>query len=145
VGLNLSVLLEDSRFEEAKLPKKKKLPHQLHWFVDQDYFSNELLGVQAQEVQQYQEVAEKAYQLFVSATKLVIEENRLISFGIPAQYKTLFEYTWNKREDHPYLYGRFDINGVLNGVQGKVIEFNADTCSTLPETLAENSFGSTQG
>jgi glutathionylspermidine synthase len=135
VGLNLSVLLEDSRFEEAKLPKKKKLPHQLHWFVDQDYFSNELLGVQAQEVQQYQEVAEKAYQLFVSATNLVIEENRLISFGIPTQYKTLFEYTWNKREDHPYLYGRFDINGVLNGVQGKVIEFNADTCSTLPETL----------
>lgn len=135
MGQNLSDLLEDNRFEEAKLPKKKKLPHQLHWFVEQDYFSNELLGVASSEVNKYQSIAEDAYQVFVAGTELVLEENRLLSFGIPIQYHKLFEYTWNRREDYPYLYGRFDVNGVLDGMPGKVIEFNADTCSTLPETL----------
>ena len=77
VDLNLSVLLEDNRFEEAKLPKKKKLPHQLHWFVEQDYFSNELLGVRSTEIESYKSIAEDAYLLFVEATKLVIAEGSL--------------------------------------------------------------------
>ena len=127
--------MEDKRFREAKIPKKKKLPNSLHWFVDEDYFSDELLGVSANEVDQYREVAEDAYQLFLAGTQLVLDEKKLSTFGIPSAYHGLFEHTWKCRMDVPYLYGRFDVNGVLNGLPGKVIEFNADTCSTLPETV----------
>ena len=32
------------------------------------------------------------------------------------------------------MYGRFDISGVINGKSPKLIEFNADTATVLPET-----------
>lgn len=130
-----SVLLEDSRFEDADVPKKKKLPPQLHWYRAQDYLTDEMLGVFPNELAEYISVAENAYAVLVEATELAIKENRLITFGIPSSYMDLFHYSWNQRKVHPYLYGRMDINGILNKVAGKMIEFNADTCSTLPETM----------
>jgi len=132
---NHSAPLEDNRFLESKIPKKKNLPLQLHWFLEEDYLSKEILGVYNHEVEQYRKIAENAYQLFVENTDKVVKNNELIRFGIPQRYHDLFHYSWNNRDKQPFLTGRFDINGVLNRVPGKVIEFNADTCSTLPETI----------
>jgi glutathionylspermidine synthase len=135
VGKDHSARLADSRFEDAKVPKKKKLPQSLHWFHEQEYFTDEVLSVNVHEIEQYTKIAEEAYQLFVQATDLAIEENRLISFGIPANFHAFFKHSWENRDNVPYLYGRMDVNGVINRLPGKVIEFNADTCSTLPETM----------
>ena len=132
---NHSARLEDSRFFESKIPKKKNLPLQLHWFRDEEYLSKEILGVYNHEVEQYRKVAENAYHLFEECTDKVLKNNELIRFGIPQRYHELFHFSWENRPSQPFLLGRFDINGVLNKIPGKVIEFNADTCSTLPETL----------
>ena len=35
----------------------------------------------------------------------------------------------------PLLYGRFDLAGVIDGQSAKLIEFNADTATILPETV----------
>ncbi|WGH75519.1 glutathionylspermidine synthase family protein [Tenacibaculum tangerinum] len=124
--------MEDSRFTEIKRIKKKDAPHSLHWFMKEEVFSEELFGFFSAEVNSYKSIALQAYTLFEKATSLYLEKGNL--FGIPTEMFDLITYTWNHKEQHPFLIGRFDINGGLDNLIAKVIEFNADTCSTFPET-----------
>ncbi|TKD63450.1 glutathionylspermidine synthase family protein [Flavobacterium sp. ASW18X] len=132
---NHSVLLEDNRFKTIKRLKKKDLPHQLYWYLKQDYFSEELLGLYWEEVDTFNKTATVAFELFQSATQKVINDQKLGDFGIPKFFWDCIHYTWEHRKEHPFLYGRFDVNGGFGNTAAKVIEFNADTCSTLPETI----------
>ena len=130
---NLSVHMEDSRFTEIKRIKKKEAPHPLHWFIKEDIFTEELFGFFSAEVNSYKTIASQSYALFEKATSLYLERGN--SFGIPSEMYDLIKYTWNNKEKHPFLIGRFDINGGLDNLVAKTIEFNADTCSTFPETV----------
>lgn len=131
---NHSVLLEDSRFKTIKRLKKKDLPHQLYWYLKQDYFSEELLGLYREEVDTFSKTATAAFELFQSATQKVINDQKLGDFGIPKFFWDCIHYTW-KNPKHPFLFGRFDVNGGYSNTPAKIIEFNADTCSTLPESI----------
>lgn len=128
-------LLEDSRFKEIKRLKKKSVPHQLHWYLKEDYFSEELLGVYSSELHQFKQASIEAFSLFETATTQILERNELHQIGIPSFFEECIYYSWKNREKHPFLYGRFDLNGGFNNTRAKIIEFNADTCSTIPETL----------
>ncbi|QKX04770.1 glutathionylspermidine synthase family protein [Aquimarina sp. TRL1] len=132
---NLLDPLEDSRFKEIKRLKKKHVPHQLHWYLKEDYFSEELLGVYPSEIHQFTKTAEEAYQLFEKATAHIIANDALEKLQIPSFFKECIVHSWNNRKKHAFLYGRFDLNAGFNNTRAKVIEFNADTCSTLPETI----------
>lgn len=127
--------LEDNRFKKIKRLTKKQLPHQLHWYLKQDYFSEELLGIYRFELENFQRIATEAYTLFETATQTVLKENRLAEFDIPGFFEETIYHAWNNRVKHPFFCGRFDINGGLKSNDAKIIEFNADTCSTFPETL----------
>ena len=127
--------LEDSRFKEIKRLKKKHVPHRLHWYLEEDYFSEELLGIYRSEVEQLRRISDEAFYLFLRATDKIIKEGKLSELGIPLSFQKCIEYTWTNKTKHPFLYGRFDINGGLKSDYGRIIEFNADTCSTIPETL----------
>lgn len=127
--------LEDSRFKEIKRLKKKQLPHQLHWYLKQDYFAEELLGIHRFEIENFQRICSKAFALFEEATQQILDKKLLSDFGIPDYFEETIYHSWNQKEKHPFLYGRFDVNGGLKSNDSKIIEFNADTCSTLPETI----------
>jgi glutathionylspermidine synthase len=132
---SLSGRLGDNRFREVKKLKKKNIPHYLHWFLKEDYFSEELLGVYRHEIDNFKHTAKEAYLIFEKATEKIISERKLALLGIPDFFHECIYYSWANRKRHPFLYGRFDINGGFGENEEKVIEFNADTCSTLPETL----------
>lgn len=127
--------LEDSRFKEIKRLKKKHVPHRLHWFLGEDYFSEELLGIYRSEIEQLRRISDEAFYLFQRATDKIIAENKLGDLGIPLSFQKCIIHSWKNKIKHPFLYGRFDINGGLKSDYGRIIEFNADTCSTIPETL----------
>jgi glutathionylspermidine synthase len=127
--------LEDSRFKEIKRLKKKHVPHRLHWYLEEEYFSEELLGIYRSEVEQFRRISDEAFYLFQRATDKIIAENKLGELGIPLSFHKCIEHSWKNKTKHPFLYGRFDINGGLKSDYGHIIEFNADTCSTIPETL----------
>ena len=135
VNQDLSDLLEDNRFKEVKLLKKKNLPHKLHWFIEEDYFSEELLEIHNYELDRFVNLSKEGYKLFVEATHQIINRNQLHLLGIPDSFHNCIYHSWQQRDKHPFLYGRFDINGGFDRTNPKIIEFNADTCSTLPETL----------
>ncbi|NRB60517.1 MAG: glutathionylspermidine synthase family protein [Winogradskyella sp.] len=127
--------LEDSRFKEIKRLKKKHIPHRLHWYLGEDYFSEELLGIYRSEIEQFRRISDEAFYLFQRATEKIIKEGKLAELGIPQSFHDCIIHSWTNKVQHPFLYGRFDINGGLKSDYGRIIEFNADTCSTIPETL----------
>ncbi len=127
--------LEDNRFKEIKRLKKKHIPHRLHWYLDEDYFSEELLGIYTSEIEQFRRISEEAFYVFEKATQKLLSDNQLSILNIPSFFEDCIRYSWENKAKHPFLYGRFDINGGLKNTYGRIIEFNADTCSTLPETM----------
>ena len=131
---NRSVRLADSRFKSVGKLKKKQVHPSLHWFLKQDYFSNEMLGIKQREIDVLKNCANEAFQLFEKATERVIQNNELAEFNIPEYFHEALIHSWKNKAKNPLLVGRFDINQGLEETTPKVIEFNADTCSTIPET-----------
>jgi glutathionylspermidine synthase len=69
------------------------------------------------------------YNLCLEAVQHVIDKKLYTAFHIPPAFVGLIEYTWN--QDTPSLYGRFDL--AYDGSQVKMLEFNADTPTSLLE------------
>lgn len=107
------------------------------WMLGQDtlpYLANEVVVVTAAEADAFYEAASELFDMFVAAGQHVIDENRFAELGIPANLVELITLTWND-DRHIHLYGRFDLAGGVEGESGiKLIEFNADTATCLPET-----------
>jgi glutathionylspermidine synthase len=97
------------------------------------YVTNEAIIISEKEVEAYYNAATELYELYIKAAEWVIKHKRYDLLGIPENLIPLIEYTWENDENW-HLYGRFDLSGGLDGKQIKLIEFNADTATCLPET-----------
>ncbi|GAB4040194.1 glutathionylspermidine synthase family protein [Spirosoma jeollabukense] len=106
------------------------------WMLGKDtlpYLSNEVVIVTPAETDMYYEAANELFEMFVAAGQHVIDENRFAELGIPANLIDLIKLSWND-DRNIHLYGRFDLAGGIDGRPIKLIEFNADTATCLPET-----------
>ncbi|GAB2606707.1 glutathionylspermidine synthase family protein [Spirosoma areae] len=106
------------------------------WMLGQDtlpYLTNEVVVVQPAEADAYYEAANELFEMVVAAGQHVIDENRFAELGIPANLVDLIKFSWDD-DRNIHLYGRFDLAGGLGGQGIKLIEFNADTATCLPET-----------
>ena len=107
------------------------------WMLGQDtlpYLANEVVQVTPSEVDAYYEAASELFDMMVAAGQHVIDQDRFAEMGIPANLIELIKLSWDD-DRHIHLYGRFDLAGGVGGQAGiKLIEFNADTATCLPET-----------
>ncbi|BDZ45302.1 glutathionylspermidine synthase family protein [Naasia aerilata] len=80
------------------------------------------------------ESATKAlFDLCMEAVEHVVRRRRYAEFGIPTALHELVRQSWD--EDDPTVYGRFDL--AFDGdLQVKLLEFNADTPTSLVESAA---------
>ena len=107
-----------------------------NWMLGQDtlsYLTNEVVVVTSAETDAYYEAANELFEMLVAAGQHVIDENRFAELGIPEKLIDLIKLSWDD-DRHIHLYGRFDLAGGLDGAAIKLIEFNADTATCLPET-----------
>ncbi len=107
----------------------------MSWHTDADgsaYVSHQLLRVSEQEAEAYAEAANRLYEMYVEAAQHVIDEQRYLELGIPSNLVRMIEHSWDNDDWH--LYGRFDLAGGLDGLPIRLIEFNADTPTSLFET-----------
>lgn len=106
------------------------------WMLGEDtlpYITDDMVVVSEQEAEQYYEAANELYEMFIEAGQHAIDTNRLEELGIPENLHKLVKYSWdNDKQWH--LYGRFDLSGGIDGKPIKLIEFNADTATCIPET-----------
>ncbi|EIE1464918.1 glutathionylspermidine synthase family protein [Campylobacter upsaliensis] len=106
------------------------------WHTDEDgsdYLDNKLICVSKNEANAYYKAANELYDMFVAAAQNVIDNDRFDELGIPFNLIDAIKMSW-ENEVHWHLYGRFDFAGGLDGKPIKLIEFNADTPTSLFES-----------
>ena len=106
------------------------------WMLGEDtlpYITDDVVVVTEKEAEKYYEAVNELYEMFIEAGQHVIDNNRFEELGIPENLVQLVKYSWdNDKQWH--LYGRFDLSGGIDGKPIKLIEFNADTATCIPET-----------
>lgn len=106
------------------------------WMLGQDtmpYLAGEVVTLTTAEADAYYEAANELFEMFVAAGQHVIDEDRFAELGIPENLVELIRLSWED-DRNIHLYGRFDLAGGVEGQPIKLIEFNADTATCLPET-----------
>jgi glutathionylspermidine synthase len=104
------------------------------WMIGTDtrpYLANEVVMVPETDIDAYHDAAAELFELYVEAAQHVIDNNRFAELGILQNLIELIRLQWDD-DRNIHLYGRFDLAMTPQGV--KLIEFNADTATCLPET-----------
>ncbi len=106
------------------------------WMLGTDtlpYLVEEAVLVREEEADAYYEAAQSLYEMLVEAGQYAIDHHLFKEMGIPDSLVELVKISWED-DRNVHLYGRFDLAGGLDGHPIKLIEFNADTATCLPET-----------
>lgn len=107
-----------------------------NWMLGEDtlpYITNEMVVVSENEAENYFDAANELYEMYIAAAQHVIENERYAELGIPENLIELIEDSW-ENDANWHIYGRFDLSGGLDRKPIKLIEFNADTATCIPET-----------
>jgi glutathionylspermidine synthase len=106
------------------------------WHTDSDnskYISESLVQITTDEAQAYYNAANELYDMYVKAAEYVIENNLFFELGIPFNLIDAIKKSW-ENDVHWHIYGRFDLAGGIDKKPIKLLEFNADTPTSLFET-----------
>lgn len=106
------------------------------WHTDKDgsnYLEDEIICISENEANAFYEASNELYDMFVAAAQKVIDENRFDELDIPFNLIDAIKMSW-ENDVHWHLYSRFDFAGGLDEKPIKLLEFNADTPTTLFET-----------
>ncbi|MDD5393813.1 MAG: glutathionylspermidine synthase family protein [Thiothrix sp.] len=105
------------------------------WHTDPDgqpYVADEIVQVTEAETEAYYTAANELYDMYVEAAQYVIDHDLFLELDIPFNLADQIRRSWDNDDRH--LYGRFDFAGGVDGLPIKLIEFNADTPTSLFET-----------
>ncbi len=106
------------------------------WHTDEDdssYVADEIVQITEDEANAFYEATNELYDMFCEAGEYVIENNLFHDINIPFNLVELIKESW-ENDVHWHLYSRFDLAGGIDGKPIKLIEFNADTPTSLFET-----------
>ncbi len=106
------------------------------WHTDTDnssYIADEIIEITEEEAGAYYEACNELYDMFCEAGEYVIENNLFHELNIPFNLVEMIKESW-ENDVHWHLYSRFDLAGGIDGKPIKLIEFNADTPTSLFET-----------
>jgi glutathionylspermidine synthase len=107
-----------------------------NWMLGEDtlpYITNEMVVVSETEAENYFDAANELYEMYIVAAQHVIDNGLYSELGIPENLIELIKDSW-ENDANWHIYGRFDLSGGIDGKPIKLIEFNADTATCIPET-----------
>lgn len=100
-------------------------------FHDEYWLENACYELTAEEVGRLEEATQACYQMYCDAAETVIRQNRFKELHIPEEMIDFIKTSWE--EDDLSLYGRFDFAYDGYDTTPKLLEFNADTPTSLLE------------
>ena len=106
------------------------------WHTDSDnssYISDEIVVISEDEANAYYEATNELYDMFAQTGQYVIDNDLFHDLNIPFNLVEMIKESW-ENDVHWHLYSRFDLAGGIDGKPIKLIEFNADTPTSLFET-----------
>ncbi|MEM9929299.1 MAG: glutathionylspermidine synthase family protein [Bacteroidota bacterium] len=127
----------DKQLFPAPLPASKFMRREgLEWLStgeNEDYFADEILGISKAEQHEWADASKVGFEALLATAKTLVKEGRWRELGIPHNAQRLVEWSM-QHEAEDFLLGRFDFAGGFGDYPVKLLEFNADTCSLIPET-----------
>ncbi|MFK2821812.1 glutathionylspermidine synthase family protein [Arcobacter sp. YIC-80] len=106
------------------------------WHTDEDntsYVADEIVEITPEEAEAYYEATNELYDMFCEAGEYVVENDLFHELNIPFNLVEMIKESW-ENDVHWHLYSRFDLAGGIDDKPIKLIEFNADTPTSLFET-----------
>lgn len=97
--------------------------------VDNYWREDRCYKFKVSEIQAIEHATYVLHDMCIELAKNIIEKGNYHRYNLPNDICSLIERSWN--DDHPYLYGRFDLG--YNGKEIKMLEYNADTPTCLLE------------
>lgn len=107
-----------------------------NWMLGTDtapYVISDMVVITEELANQYYEAAGTLYDMLIEAGQYAIDNNLFKEMGISENLVELIKTSWID-DRHVHLYGRFDLAGGIDNEPIKLIEFNADTATCIPET-----------
>ena len=97
------------------------------------YLAGEMVEITESDAEALALAGNTLYAHLVEAAEHVLEKDLLAEVGVPESLHRLVRHSWDD-DRHWHLYGRFDLAGGVGGTPVRLIEFNADTATAIPET-----------
>lgn len=93
------------------------------------------------EVEALEEVVEELHAMCLAAAAHIVEHDRFGDLGITdPEVASAVTEAWHRRAELPSLYGRFDLRYDGRGGPAKMLEYNADTPTSLVEAASPQWF-----
>ncbi len=93
------------------------------------------------EIEALEEVVEELHGMCLAAAAHIVEKDRFADLGITDPHlAALIAESWHRRAELPSLYGRFDLRYDGRGGPAKMLEYNADTPTSLVEAAGPQWF-----
>lgn len=128
---------------DSRLVKVDELPRDIleelgfEWFVDgenEGYLIDQFIRVNKDELKAFHDASSNVYRLAMKAAQYVSDNDLWDDVGIEGEDMIALTKWSLRHEQHLHLHGRFDFSGGMGSTPIKLLEFNADTCSLMPET-----------
>ena len=108
-----------------------KIKQQGFVYYEGYYNENAAYTFNAAEVDTIEAATGELFDRCLDVVQHVIDHNLWDEFFIPKEYAELIKWSWDN--DNPSFYGRFDLAMSADCSQIKLLEFNADTPTSLLE------------
>ena len=137
MDLALVDLVDDMQLRKVKPLTKEFLESvDFSWHThpnNESFLKDEIVIITEAEANAYYEAANTLYDMFVEAGEYVIENDLFHELNIPFNLIEIIKESWES-DVHWHLYGRFDFAGGIDGKPIKLLEFNADTPTSVIES-----------
>lgn len=124
--------MEDRVVDLEGIPSRRISEAGYDWYLHEEYIIPEAVYLEGDEIDAYREAADKCYQFYLDVVDDIIEKANWDDFGFPIAMREMIQHSYDN--EHMHLFGRFDFGGGIDGIPLGLLEFNADTCTMLPES-----------
>lgn len=126
-------LMEDRQIDLSGIPDSIIKDNELEFLLDDEYIVPEGIFLYQDEVDAFKQANEATYQMFEEELLSIVKSRDFNFLKLPSQMIDLIIHSVENK--HKHLIGRFDFSGGINGIPIKLLEFNADMPTLLPESI----------
>ena len=126
-------LMADRLLDLSGIPDATIKKNELEFLLDDEYIVPEGLFLYKEEVTAFQQAQDEVYKMFRDELHKIVKQGDFGFLGFPKEMIDLIIESVEK--DQMHLLGRFDFAGGIDGLPIKLLEFNADMPTLLPESI----------
>ena len=130
---SLQSLMEDRLMNLSGIPDEEIRKNDLEFLLDDEYIVPEGIFLFNEEVDAFKKAHDEVYQIFRDELNSIVRNGDFHFLGLPTKMIDLIVQSVEKQ--HLHLLGRFDFAGGIDDLPIKLLEFNADMPTLLPESI----------